>query len=126
MQTMEQWKNFLVKDFTISTVFPILPHVMPSLTPDQVRHIAKLCRLTMSEEEVEKFTKELTSILKYIDRLQKVDTKDVEPLKNVTGMESVFRDDEFASDAVDPTTLIECTPLPVKDRQIETPSAHGN
>ena len=44
---------------------------MPSLTATQVRHIAKLARLSLSDDEVERFTKELTSILAYVDALQK-------------------------------------------------------
>ena len=98
---------------------------MATLTTDQVRHIAKLARLTLSDAEVKKFTTELTSILEYVDRLQKVDTKNIEPLKNVTGQQNSWREDAVTTDVIDPDALLECSALPIVDRQIKTPSAHG-
>jgi len=98
---------------------------MATLSPDDVRHIAKLARLHLSEEEVAKFTKELTSILEYIDRLQKVDTEGVEPLKQVTGMNNSYRDDSVSESEAAADALLETSPLPIVHRQIETPSAHG-
>ena len=98
---------------------------MVTLTTDQVRHIAKLARLTLSDAEVEKFTTELTSILEYVDRLQKVDTKNVEPLKNVTGQRNAWREDSVTDDGTSPDALLDCSSLPIVDRQIKTPSAHG-
>lgn len=98
---------------------------MATLTKDEVRHIAKLCRLNLSDEEVEKFSGELTSILDYIDRLAEVDTEGVEPLKSVTGLSSVFREDEIVIDGPEPDALLECSPLPITEHQIKTGSAHG-
>jgi aspartyl-tRNA(Asn)/glutamyl-tRNA(Gln) amidotransferase subunit C len=59
---------------------------MPALTKDQVRHIAKLARLQIADEELEKFAKELTSILGYVDMLGEVDTKSVSHTAQVTGI----------------------------------------
>lgn len=104
------------------------PHAdpMPALTPDQVRHIAKLARLTLSEEEVEPLAKELTSILSYVDMLQEVDTKGVEPTAQVTGSRNALRADELhPSVLASPDDLLAQSPLPIADHQIETPSAHG-
>ena len=98
---------------------------MTKLSHDDVRHMAKLCRLTLSDEEVEKFANELTSILEYIQKLQEVDTEGVEPLKQVTGLKNSFREDKLRSDDVDADALLECSPLPIVDHQIQTPSAHG-
>jgi aspartyl-tRNA(Asn)/glutamyl-tRNA(Gln) amidotransferase subunit C len=98
---------------------------MAQLSSDDVRHIAKLCRLKLAEDEVNKFTTELTSILGYIDRLQKVDTEGVEPLKNVMGMSSVFRPDKISEDTPERDAMLDCSPLPIVDNQIQTPSAHG-
>ncbi len=96
-----------------------------SLTPQQVRHIAKLARLTLSEKEVEKFSTELTSILQYVDRLQQVNTAGIDPLKNVTGMANSWREDAVAECEASPDSLLACSPLPLVDHQIQTPSAHG-
>ena len=98
---------------------------MPALTHDQVRHIAKLARLTLTDAEVEKFATELTSILAYVDRLTQVDTKGIEPLKSVTGLSNNWRDDVVRDDGANPDALLECSPLPITDHQIQTPSAHG-
>ncbi|MBI3618898.1 Asp-tRNA(Asn)/Glu-tRNA(Gln) amidotransferase subunit GatC [Candidatus Peregrinibacteria bacterium] len=97
---------------------------MPSLTKDHVRHIAKLARLKLSEEEVEKFTTELTSILRYVDMLQEVDTSSVPPTAHVTGLSTVLRDDTLTQSPISPEDLLACSPLPVSERQIVTPSAH--
>lgn len=65
-----------------------------SLTEDQVRHIAHLAKLTLSEEEVEKYKDQLSSVLGYIDSLNEVDTKTVKPTDHVTNLENIFREDE--------------------------------
>lgn len=107
---------------------------MTQLTHDQVRHIAKLARLTLSDAEVEKFATELTSILKYIDLLQEVDTDGVEATAQVTrstgsgqaGQSDSLRDDViYPAPLAAPDALLGTSPLPIVDHQIQTPSAHG-
>jgi aspartyl-tRNA(Asn)/glutamyl-tRNA(Gln) amidotransferase subunit C len=98
---------------------------MADLSHDDVRHIAKLARLNLSDEEVEKFSKELTSILKYVDKLQEVDTKGVEPTAQVTGLTNAFREDRVSESDATPEELLACSPLPIVEKQIQTSSAHG-
>lgn len=98
---------------------------MPSLTESQVRHIAKLARLKLSDAEVKKFCKELASILDYVDILNELDTENIEPTAQVTGLTSVFRKDEILPGEATTEELLECSPLPVVNNQIETFSAHG-
>lgn len=98
---------------------------MANLSHDDVRHIAKLARLTLSEEEVEKLAGELTSILSYVDKLQEVNTEGVEPTAQVTGLTNSFREDTVCESDVTPEELLECSPLPKVEHQIQTPSAHG-
>lgn len=98
---------------------------MATLSDDDVRHIAKLARLNLSEDEVKKFATELTSILEMVDQLQEVDTEGVEPQLQATGLTNSMRDDEIKECDVTPDELLECSPLPIVDNQIETPSAHG-
>ncbi len=88
-----------------------------SLTPEQVRHVAKLARLRLSEAEVEKFSTQLSSILDYVAILNEVDTEGVEPTSQVTGLENVTRADELRAKggAATPNELLACSPLP-KDR----------
>ena len=63
------------------------------LTKQQVQQIATLARLGLSEKEKEKFQKELSSILDWVEQLSEVDTKKVEPMGQVTGLENVMRED---------------------------------
>lgn len=98
---------------------------MASLSADDVRHIAKLARLTLSEEEVGKYTTELTKILEYIDMLGSVDTKGIEPTAQVTGVTNSLRADVVTPPITSADALLSTSPLPVVDHQIETPSAHG-
>ena len=60
-----------------------------------VNHVAKLANLTLSEEEKKKFEKQLEETVEYIKGLDEVDTKDVEPTSQVTGLENVTREDEI-------------------------------
>lgn len=59
-----------------------------------VKHIAKLARLGITNDEEEKFAKELSAILDFVAKLNEADTEGVEPTANVTGVTNVFRDDE--------------------------------
>jgi len=99
---------------------------MSTLTEAQVRHIAKLARLKLSDEEVKKLTTELTSILAYVDMLKEVDTKNVPPTAQVTGLRSILREDTLRRPTDWPTRdeLLATSPLPITDHHIETPSAH--
>jgi len=64
------------------------------LSREQVEHIARLARLNLKAEEVEKFTRELTVIVEYFDQLKVVDTAGIEPRGQFIRMENVFREDE--------------------------------
>lgn len=63
------------------------------LSRAQVEHIAKLARLNLTSDEIDKYTRELTVILTYIDQLQAVDTTGVEPKNQFITAENVFRED---------------------------------
>lgn len=63
------------------------------LSKEQVEHIAKLARLNLTLEEIEKFTKELTIIVDYFDQLKAVDTEGVGPQSQFIKAENVFRED---------------------------------
>lgn len=59
-----------------------------------VTHIAKLANLPLNPEEKEKFEKQLSETLGYVNKLNSVDTKNVEPTSQVTGLENVTREDD--------------------------------
>ena len=64
-----------------------------ALTKEEVLHIAKLARLELKGEEVEKFRTQLSEILDYVGQLQKVDTDGIEPISQITGLQNVARED---------------------------------
>jgi aspartyl-tRNA(Asn)/glutamyl-tRNA(Gln) amidotransferase subunit C len=66
------------------------------LTKSQVKHVAKLAALSLSEKKIKKFQKQLSDILNYVDQLGRVVTAKVPPTSQVTGLENVFRADEIA------------------------------
>ncbi len=63
-----------------------------------IKHIAKLARIKLTEKEEEKFGKELASILDFTDQLNKADTSKVEPAYQITGLVNSFRSDEHRND----------------------------
>jgi aspartyl-tRNA(Asn)/glutamyl-tRNA(Gln) amidotransferase subunit C len=64
------------------------------LTKEQIKHIADLARLDLTEKELKLYGSQLSEILEYINQLQAVDTTNVEPTAQVTGLENIFREDE--------------------------------
>lgn len=64
-----------------------------SLGKEEVLYIAQLSRLELTEAEVEKFRTQLSSILEYVDQLQKVDTTGIEPISQITGLQNITRAD---------------------------------
>ena len=68
------------------------------ITKDDVRHVAKLARLELTEEETEKYSKQLGDILKYVEQMNEVDTSNVEPLSHVVDFNNVMREDEIHYD----------------------------
>ena len=64
-----------------------------SVSTEQVRHIAKLARIAMSDEELERLVPELNNILGWVEQLGEVDTGGVEPLTAVIDQKLRLRDD---------------------------------
>ncbi len=65
-----------------------------SVSSEQVRHIAKLARIAMSDEEIERLVPELNNILGWVEQLGEVDTDGVEPLTAVIEQKLRLRDDK--------------------------------
>ncbi len=58
-----------------------------------VEHIAKLAKLSFSEDEKEKFTEQFNEILSFMEKLNELDTSSVEPLSQVIELQNVLRED---------------------------------
>ena len=63
------------------------------ITDKDVRHIARLARLKLSDEEIKKYGDQLKRILEHMGELSKLDTKDIAPMAHVLGLSNVMRDD---------------------------------
>lgn len=59
-----------------------------------VNHVAKLANLPLKPKEEKKFEEQLSEALDYVKKLEEIDTENVEPTSQVTGLENVTREDE--------------------------------
>ena len=70
-----------------------------------VKHIAKLANIPITTDEENKLEKELTETLNYIDKLNSIDTSNIEPTNQVTSLENVLREDEVKPSLVQDQAL---------------------
>ncbi|WP_273127840.1 Asp-tRNA(Asn)/Glu-tRNA(Gln) amidotransferase subunit GatC [Metabacillus sp. HB246100] len=67
---------------------------MSRISTDQVKHVANLARLAITEEEAELFSTQLDSIISFAEQLNEVDTENVKPTTHVLEMKNIMREDE--------------------------------
>ena len=66
-----------------------------------IEHIAKLARLRLTDAEKEKFSQQMETIIEHIEKLNELDTQNVEPTAHVLGLKNVFREDLAAKPFID-------------------------
>lgn len=66
---------------------------MARITQEQVKHVAHLARLSVSDEEAEKFTEQLDNMIGFAEKLNELDTDGVEPTTHVLDIHNVLRED---------------------------------
>jgi aspartyl-tRNA(Asn)/glutamyl-tRNA(Gln) amidotransferase subunit C len=91
---------------------------MSKLSRDDVLKLANLSRLKLTDEEIEKFREELSSILEYVEKLDSVDVSGLEPTYQVTGLKNVMRADELVDYGYKTEDLLKNAPA-VKDSQFK-------
>lgn len=79
-----------------------------------VKRIAKLANLTLSASEEKEFDEQLNDILSYVEQLNKVDTENVEPTAQVTGLKNVTRNDKFTDDMLSQDEALSGTDKPAR------------
>ncbi|QKY71806.1 Asp-tRNA(Asn)/Glu-tRNA(Gln) amidotransferase subunit GatC [Lentibacillus sp. CBA3610] len=67
---------------------------MADISKEEVKHVAGLARLAITEEEADMFTDHLSSIIEYAEQLNELDTEHVEPTTHVLDLKNVLREDE--------------------------------
>ncbi len=87
------------------------------LSEEDVKHVAKLARLKLSQEEIKRFSGQLSDIIKYIDQLDEVKTDGIEETSQVTGLKNITQEDEIAGKCSGDDLLV-CSPLPKERKQI--------
>ena len=92
-----------------------------AISHDDILHIARLAQLKLSDDEVKLFAGQLGEIIDYMDILNEVDTREVEPTSQVTGLVQVTREDEERRYS-DKKELLDCSGLPKERGQIRVPS----
>lgn len=92
------------------------------ISEEQVKHVAKLARLNLTDEEVKKFAGQFEEIFGYIEILDEIDTSDVKETSQVTGLENVTESDE-ATRKCSGDDLLVCSPLPKERKQIRVKPA---
>lgn len=65
-----------------------------SISREKIKKIANLAMLKLEDRELDKFTKQLSSIVEFVSQLNEIDTKKVKTTSQVTGLENVFREDK--------------------------------
>ncbi|MBI4975182.1 Asp-tRNA(Asn)/Glu-tRNA(Gln) amidotransferase subunit GatC [Candidatus Peregrinibacteria bacterium] len=88
------------------------------LTEEQVRHVAKLARLKLTDDEVKKFSKQLSGVLEYVEILKEVDVKNVIITSQVTGLSNITRGDKIEKSPSTKEELLACSELPVDSGQV--------
>ena len=87
------------------------------LSKEEVKHIAKLARLGLSDKEIEKFQKELSSILDYVEKLKKVDVSKIQATSHPLEIKNVMRGDK-SQKSVEGKRLVEMVPE-TKDKYVK-------
>lgn len=88
------------------------------LTNDEVKRIAKLAKLSLTDQEIEKFGQQLSEILSAAKMLDEVDTSNVEPIAQITGLKNITFEDEVQSDDLS-DKLLEQSPMQIQGHMIK-------
>lgn len=92
------------------------------ISEEQVKHVAKLARLKLKDDEVKKFSGQLGDVLDYMKVLEEADTSDIEETSQVTGLTNVKQSDEIIRKCSG-DDLLACSPLPKERHQIRVKPA---
>lgn len=68
------------------------------LDKQQIQHLGLLARIGLTDDDIEKYQNQLSSILDYADQLNEINTDNIEPVSQITGQKNVLRDDQVIED----------------------------
>jgi aspartyl-tRNA(Asn)/glutamyl-tRNA(Gln) amidotransferase subunit C len=90
-----------------------------TISAAEVEHVAMLARLNIPEEDLEAYTRQMGDILKWIQKLEELDTKELEPTAHVLPVHNVFRED-IVRDSIDREEAVKGAPE-VQEGQFRVP-----
>lgn len=93
---------------------------MTKISRDDVLHLAQLSNLQLNDSEIDGLQADLGNILGYVELLNNLDTSDVEPTYQVTGLQNVWREDKVINYGVTREELLARAPESV-DNQVKVP-----
>ena len=82
-----------------------------SLSREQVQHIARLARIGLSDDDIAKFSEQLSEILDYFERLRQVDTEDVPPTAHTPLLQNVWREGDKPEPPLDKEDVLANAPI---------------
>lgn len=94
---------------------------MAGISIQEIDHLANLSRIELTQAEKKKYAEQISDILDYVKKLGKLDTKNIEPTRQVTGLENVWGEDKIAASGKRQATrkeILKNAPL-IKDRHIK-------
>lgn len=96
----------------LKTVLPLVQSLvtMSKLSRDDVLKLARLARLSLSEAEIEEYSRELSEILQYVEQLGAIDVEGLKPTNQITGLKNVTRSDTVRDYGYGPKKLLENVP----------------
>lgn len=83
---------------------------MSKISVSEIEKVARLARIELSPEELDTMTIELGSILAFVETLQAIDTSNIAPTSQITGLSDVWRDDEVVESKITAKDLIAGAP----------------
>lgn len=94
---------------------------MERISKDEVKHLAELSSISLSEEEISNLQTDLGNIVEYIEQLNELNTDDVEPTYSVSKNQNVWREDEINDYGVKRDELLKLAGKNVEDNQVKVP-----
>jgi aspartyl-tRNA(Asn)/glutamyl-tRNA(Gln) amidotransferase subunit C len=91
---------------------------MTKISAKDIKKLARLCHLKLTDAEVDKYQAELSAILNYVKKLQTVDITGLEPTSQVTGLTNVMRADELLDYGATADELLKNAPA-IEDHQFK-------
>lgn len=95
------------------------------LTKEQIIRIAELSRIELEGKDLESFFDQFSNILNFVNQINSIDTADVRPTYEVTGLSNVFRPDEVRTDYFNRDLLLSNSPI-LEGTKIIVPAVFGD